>query len=243
MTLGPHVTFGPDHWLVKGSTGRGVSVAVVDSGINPWHPHVRGISGGTGFASDASPLADHADELGHGTAVAAAIRERAPDAELTAVRVFVDRLATSGSTLAAAIEWCAQREVKLINLSLGTSNPDHGERLGRAVQQATTAGCLVISVAPEGQVDWLPGALPQVVAVKPDETLGRHEVAVVGDPGRLTFRASPVPRPVPGVPPEFNLSGPSFAVANTTGFLACLLESVPEIRDWTALNKTLLGGA
>ena len=44
---------------------------------------------------------------------------------------------------------------------------------------------------------------------------------------RTIFRASPYPRPVPGVPPERNLKGISFAVANMTGFVARVLESAP----------------
>jgi hypothetical protein len=40
------------------------------------------------------------------------------------------------------------------------------------------------------------------------------------------FYASPLPRPIPGVPPERNLQGASFAVANMTGFAAQALQSV-----------------
>ncbi len=43
----------------------------------------------------------------------------------------------------------------------------------------------------------------------------------------MIFRASPYPRPVPGVPPDRNLKGISFAVANMTGFVARVLESAP----------------
>lgn len=229
-----------DHRLVKGRTGRGISVAVVDSGINPWHPHVRGVDGGIGFTADGSEVADHTDGLGHGTAVAAAVRERAPDAALSAVRVFADRLATSGTALTAAFRWCVENKMRIINLSLGTSNPAHRERLEQAVDQATRAGCLVISVAPHGHDLWLPGALSGVVSVRPDETLARHEIVLCEHDEGSMFRASPVPRPMPGIPPQFNLSGPSFAVANLSGFLACLLERRPEIGNRVALRKTLL---
>jgi hypothetical protein len=45
----------------------------------------------------------------------------------------------------------------------------------------------------------------------------------------LKMRASGYPRPIPGVPPERNLRGQSFAVANATGILALLIESGPAI--------------
>jgi hypothetical protein len=45
--------------------------------------------------------------------------------------------------------------------------------------------------------------------------------------GSVTFRASGFPRPIPGVPPEKNLQGPSFAVANATGVLAAILAREP----------------
>ena len=46
------------------------------------------------------------------------------------------------------------------------------------------------------------------------------------------FRASPFPRPIPGVPRERNLAGVSFAVANVTGFLARAMEGAPDGVAW-----------
>ena len=48
---------------------------------------------------------DYLDRLGHGTAVIAAIREKAPDAEIFAVKVFDRSLSTSIAALVAAIDW------------------------------------------------------------------------------------------------------------------------------------------
>jgi hypothetical protein len=61
-----------------------------------------------------------------------------------------------------------------------------------------------------------PGDLPGVIRVAPDPHLARDRYRVEGE----TFYASGYPRPMPGVPPERNLSGVSFAVANMTGFVA-----------------------
>lgn len=46
----------------------------------------------------------------------------------------------------------------------------------------------------------------------------------IDDDGRVRMRASGYPRPIPGVPPDQNVSGLSFAVANASGFLALVLE-------------------
>ncbi len=69
-------------------TGRGVRIAVIDSGVHAAHPHVGGVAGGVAIRPDGSTEAGFVDRLGHGTAVAAAIREKAPDAELFAIKVF-----------------------------------------------------------------------------------------------------------------------------------------------------------
>jgi hypothetical protein len=57
--------------------------------------------------------------------------------------------------------------------------------------------------------------------------------------GAALFLASGFPRPIPGVPPERNLQGVSFAVANVTGFLARLLEAEPQLRSPRDLHDFL----
>ena len=126
-------------------TTRPVRVAVIDSGVNPAHPHVAGVAGGTAIAPDGSTSGDYIDRLGHGTAVAAAIHERAPDAELLGVKVFDRHLSASIETLVAAIDWAAAHDVDLINLSLGTANPDHETALRSAVARAARAGALLVA--------------------------------------------------------------------------------------------------
>jgi hypothetical protein len=57
--------------------------------------------------------------------------------------------------------------------------------------------------------------------VEVDWALDRHTIALVEEGGRVTrARASGYPRPIPGVDPDRNLKGLSFAVANVTGVLA-----------------------
>ena len=231
------VTFTVSVVTAAGRTGRGVRVGVVDSGIHATHPHVRGIAGGAAIGDDGPTDADVIDRLGHGTAVAAAIREKAPDAALLAIKIFDRALATTGRTLASAIRWAAGQDVALINLSLGTANRDHEPALAAAVAEATAARAIVVAAAPEGEIAWLPGALPSVVGVELDWSCPRDACIVRDLPdGGMRLTASGYPRPIPGVPPADNLKGSSFAVANATGLLALAIEdrrvsSMAELRQ------------
>ena len=71
------------------------------------------------------------------------------------------------------------------------------------------------------EAGYLPGLLDGVVAVELDWGCPRLSVALGTDADeRPVCRASGYPRPAPGIPPERNLKGLSFAVANVTGILA-----------------------
>ncbi len=201
-----------------------VRVAVIDSGVHAAHPHVNGVSGGVGIDSAGQEHDDYVDRLGHGTAVTAVIREKAPAAEILSVKVFDRELAATGAALVAACEWALRQGAHIVNLSLGTLNTDHEAALASAVKKIHAAGAIVVAAGPQNGARWLPGALPGVCSVTLDWSLPREEcrASVEGD-GRVAFRASGFPRPIPGVPPERNLKGLSFAVANATGLLADLL--------------------
>jgi hypothetical protein len=187
-------------------------IGIVDSGVHADHPHLAGgVAGGIGIG-----CGDFIDRIGHGTAVAAAIREKAPEAELFAVKIFHDRLAAPIARLLEGIDWCVRNRMDFINLSLGTTNPAHEAALHDAVARVTAAGIVLVAAH-----EWLPGSLAGVVpvALAWDCPRGEYRTAPLPD-GRTLYRASGFPRPVPGVPPERNLKGISFAVANVTGLLA-----------------------
>jgi len=196
-------------------------IAVIDSGVHAAHPHVNGVAGGVSIMPDGREEPDYTDRLGHGTAVTAAIREKAPEAEIFAVKIFHDSLATRIECLIASIDWSVRNEVDLINLSLGTSKPEHANVLQAAVNRATQKGAVIIAAHEDAGVRWLPGSLPGVLPVALDSDCPRDEyrTETLAD-GRTLFRASGLPRPIPGVPPQQNLRGISFAVANVTGLLA-----------------------
>jgi subtilisin family serine protease len=198
----------------------GTRVAIVDSGVHAAHPHVGGVSGGESLVGGGGSD-DYVDRLGHGTAVAAVVREKAPGCELYAIRIFGDRLATDVGGLVRGIERAADWGAALINLSLGTANQAHRDALAAAVAYARERGALVVSPADHEGTTWWPGALEHVVGVGLDWALPRHRCRVERTGGgRLRVWASGYPRPIPGVPPERNLKGISFAAANVTGLLA-----------------------
>ena len=207
--------------------GKAVHIAIVDSGVHAEHPHVAGVAGGIFIRADGALSDDYVDRLGHGTAVAAAIREKAPAAGLYAVKIFSDSLAVPIEALIRAIDWAAEAGARLINLSLGTSRAKHEAVLLKAVERARERKTILVAACEDSGVRWLPGSLPGILPVRLDWSLSRHEYHVEQDE-RVVFRASGYPRPIPGVPAERNLRGISFAVANMTGFCARALEAYPE---------------
>ena len=206
--------------------GRPARIAIIDSGIYAGHPHVQGVSGGISLVAGAD-AADYIDRNGHGTAVAAAIREKAPAAELFAVKIFDRTLAASADSLARAIEWAAGQHVDLINLSLGTTNPAHADRLQTALTRTRGVGAAVVTAAAQAGIPSLPGSLRGAIAVDVDWGCERNTVVVdTASPDVIRLRASGYPRPITGVPRQRNLKGVSFAVANATGLIARQLGAI-----------------
>ena len=212
-----------DSEALRRATGAGVRIAIIDSGVAVGHPHVGGVSGGTSLVGDDAN--DVADRLGHGTAVLAAIHERAPGAALVPVRVLDRRLATSARILARAIEWAVDDGAQLVNLSLGTLNAEHVPLFRASLDVAMERGVVVVSAREHEGARWYPGSMDGALGVVASMGAPRHGVGVSGTPSGRVVEASPYPRPVAGVPVERNLSGVSFAVANATGLLALALEA------------------
>jgi len=202
-----------------------IRVAIIDSGVHADPPHVAGVAGGVWIREDGSADPDYVDRLGHGTAVAAVIKEKAPAAELYAVKVFDRTLSTSIGILVDAIDWAIDSGMHVVNLSLGTRRAEHEGVLAGAVARAVARDVQIVSARDDQGFRWLPGSLPGVVPVQLDWSCPRDRYRLVLVDGVVVYRASGFPRDIPGVPRERNLSGISFAVANMTGFLARALHS------------------
>lgn len=204
-------------------------VAVIDSGVHSAHPHIGPVAGGISVDAD-GPIAGSlcTDLLGHGTAVMAAIQEKAPAAEYFAVRVFHTSLRTTAACLVRAIGWSIDQKMDVINLSLGSTNPAHAQSFAEAAARAANAGTLLVSAREsEGQLCY-PGCLSDVFGAGLDWDCPRGCYRCGKDGDDLIFYASGYPRPAPGVPPARNLHGISFAVANMTGFVVRACEAAGE---------------
>ena len=221
-----------------------IRVAVIDSGVHATHPHVNGVAGGVGIDVDGHEHDDFVDRLGHGTAVTAVIREKAPRAEILAIKVFDRELAASGRALVAGCQWALKKNARVLNLSLGTLNRDYENALADVVREAREAGAVIVAAGPESDREWLPGSLTGVWSVTLDWSLAReHCRTTIAPDGSIAIAASGFPRPIPGVPPERNLKGLSFAVANATGLLAALFEPLPADADLSSeLSRALRSG-
>ncbi|MFO0723302.1 MAG: S8 family serine peptidase [Myxococcota bacterium] len=152
--------------IAPGETGRGILVAVIDSGINFQHPHL-GIPG-RGLAVERGPEGlsvrpgAHADRYGHGTCCAALVHALAPEAGLLAIRVTADRPTTDAERLARGIEVAAEAAAQILLVPLGTKTVLTVVR--EAVARALAQGCAI--VAPRPEPDLQPGDLPGVLGVQ-----------------------------------------------------------------------------
>jgi subtilisin family serine protease len=143
---------------VATARGRGVVVAVLDSGIDRDHPAVRGhVLPGYDFVdSDGDPAEernDWDDDLdgavdegyGHGTFVAGLLLAVAPDAEVLPLRVLDDEGRGSASSIAAAIAYAVDQGAEVINLSLGMET--RSVVVEEQIRAAIDAGVTVVAAA------------------------------------------------------------------------------------------------
>jgi hypothetical protein len=191
-----------------------VRIAVLDSGICLTHPHVGKVVDGVTITTD-GVFPEFADNLGHGTAVASVIHHVNPAADLVVVKIFDRKLATSLPVVMLAIDWCLDHEIQVINLSLGTVNPEHRGAFEAAIIRTHAAGAVIVSALEIGGVAALPGSLAGVIGVMESE-----EYEVVNRYGKAVHTAPPYPRDIPGVPRERNLKGVSFSVARVSARIA-----------------------
>ncbi len=223
-------------------SGRGVRIAVIDSGVNARHPHIVGLAGGISVSPGGIEEGVYTDVLGHGTAVMAAIQEKAPQAECFAVKVFHSGLRTSTECLLTAIEWAIEQRIDIVNLSLGTRNLNHKPRFEEVIARAAIHGVVMVAARDAESQPCLPGCLPGVFGVGLDWETPRNLYRCEDTPDGLVYFTSGYPRSLPGLPRERNLHGISFAVANMTGFIARACEESAgngAARSFASLSQVL----
>ena len=178
----------PDVWRQLGVTGRGVGVAILDSGIAP-HADLAGrIVASVDFTAGGSgtTLVPPADPGGHGTHVAGLVAGDgtasggvyagvAPGANVVDVRVITSTGSTTVSMLIAGMQWVlahrAQYNIRVVNLSAGApvSVTYSNDPLAAAVEVLVFAGITVVVSAgndgPKRSSITSPGSDPYVITV------------------------------------------------------------------------------
>ncbi|MDQ3870304.1 MAG: S8 family serine peptidase [Chloroflexota bacterium] len=139
-------------WAWGGSTGSGVTVAIVDSGLEAEHPALLGrvIESVAVELVDGEPKVvpdDSGDLFGHGTACGGIILALAPDANLVSVRVLGPDLRGKGAVFAAGLEWAVERGAQVANLSLSSKSEALYGTFHQLVDEAYFRNVALVSAA------------------------------------------------------------------------------------------------
>jgi len=237
-----HETTATDLWaaiqperLWQGRTGRGVRVAIVDSGIDTQHPDLIGkvtesvevvaSDGHLDFRASTS-----GDQAGHGTACAGIISSVAPDAELYSVKVLGPQGSGSGEMFLVGLDYAIKQKFHVINLSLGTTKKEYFGPVHDLLDRAYQAGCIIVAAANNLPYPSFPSIFSSSV------------IAVVkrsgADPFNFAYRYGQVIEMVaPGVEVKTTwpgggyrqLTGNSFACPYIVGIVALIKEAYPDL--------------
>ncbi|MDO8344270.1 MAG: S8 family serine peptidase [Cellvibrio sp.] len=267
------VTKAPQLWAMRDSqareiTGQGVTVAVLDTGIDYTHPDLGGcigagckVAGGYNFI-EGEDVTNPIDKHGHGTHVAGIIAAKgtltgvAPDVTLYAYKVLSDQGWGMESGIVAALEKAVDPDgnpltddqIDIVNMSLGGSGaPD--SPISEAANNAMAAGVVVVVAAGNSGSSYStigsPGNAEQVLTVGASDNNGA--IAGFSSRGPISGKAYVKPELVaPGV--EINsakpggsyvrLSGTSMATPHVAGGAALLKQLYPNLTP--AELKTLM---
>jgi subtilisin len=242
--------FDPGSTSVDWRTGRGagITVAIIDSGVDGDHPAVGGkLVRSMRVDIDGDDVAvvdepDGRDVVGHGTACAGIIHSLAPEADLVSIRVLGPQNTGKGIAFAHAIDWAVEQGIEVANLSLSSRSEQLFAMFHDVVDQAYFANCLLVCSASNtpGQESY-PSLFASVVSV------AAHDI-----PDPMTFFYNPKPPVEFGawgvdVPVAWNgggktvATGNSFATPHITGLLARLRSAYPDATPFEA--KSLLAQA
>jgi subtilisin family serine protease len=161
-------------WAFSGATGEGVTVCIIDSGLEGDHPALRGrarecvaveLEAGEPFVVE-----DEAGDLfGHGTACGGLIVNLAPQVELVSVRVLGADLKGRGAAFLGGLEWAVERGVDVINLSLSSRSEALFSDFHELVDRAYFAGCVLVSAANNAPGAAYPSLFSSVISVAAHE--------------------------------------------------------------------------
>ena len=231
-----------DSW--ERATGKGVRVAVVDSGIDTEHPDLKGkvresveavsVDGKIVFQPSTS-----GDKAGHGTACAGIITSVAPDVELYSVKVLGPNASGSGDMFLVGLDYAIKQKYQVINLSLGTTKRDYFAPIHDLLDRAYHAGCIIVAAANN-----LPyPSYPSIFSSSVVSVIKRNG----GNPFNFGYRYGQIIELVaPGVEVKTTwpgggyrqLTGNSFACPHIVGVIALMLEAYPNLTPFQV--KTIL---
>jgi len=221
------------------ATGKGVRIAVIDTGVDVSHPDLRGRIARVGNFVEHGEQ-EFTNDI-HGTAVVGVIAAEtnnqvgivgvAPQAEIYALKACWPKApgtreaVCDSYTLARAIDFAIAQGVQILNFSLGGP---HDPLLARLIGTALQRGIVVVAADPGDSQRSFPASLPGVIAV-----LGVDQAV----PGAPQPRAGPPDVGAPSVDilstvPHGSydfFSGSSLAAAQVSGVVALLLEREPHL--------------
>jgi len=161
-------------WAMGGSDGSGVTVAIVDSGVERGHPAiggklVRSVKVEAGPEPDGEPVVSEdregIDVVGHGTACAGIVHAIAPGADIVSVRVLGPNNRTRGLVFAAGIDWAVKQGASIVNLSLSSRSDALFGLLHELADEAYFSNVVLVCAANNVHVNSYPTLFAAVVSV------------------------------------------------------------------------------
>ncbi|MEU9954426.1 S8 family serine peptidase [Streptomyces sp. NPDC050982] len=254
----------PAMWK-SGYTGEGVTVAVLDSGVDETHPDLNGVEIAQKNFSD-SP--DATDRYGHGTHVASIIagsgaksggryKGVAPGVKLLDGKVLDDDNIGSTSNIVAGMQWAVDQGAKIVNMSLGGLDSPGVDPKEAAVARLSDKALFVAAAGNSGNGPRTlssPASAPEALAVgavdKEDQIAdfssrgpnldGTPKPDITG-PGVDITAALSTQSSVPPTEDYVSNSGTSMATPHVAGAAALVLQQHP---DWSGARlKALLTGS
>ncbi|MCX4469625.1 Subtilisin DY [Micromonospora sp. MW-13] len=235
------------------STGRGVTVAVIDSGVDGSHPDLTGqVLPGIDLVDDGD-TDEGPDPVGHGTTVAGLIAGRdddrrgavglAPDAKILPVRVLDDENRYDDAMIVAkGVRWAVDNGARVINLSLGGSGDSPA--LAAALDYAFVRDVVVVActgnlaVSADTKV-WYPAREPGVIAVAGLERASDNlwSGSITGDATVLTAPAAGLVGARPGG--YWRVQGTSFAAPLVAATAALVRAHWPQMSAGEVVNRLI----